>query len=236
MTQEQRSSPPTSGAAQRSTAHHPVLAGRASAFRVRRSQAERRDESGRLLVEAMLKVVAEQGVNAATFEEIGRQARLSRSLVTQRFGSKRGLVEAVINYLHRKREAVMHTEESARAQTLRALTHFIDEHLGAAVDEHDSKAYFMLLASTVADATSLRDLFAHSHERVRVGLRTLLEQGKIRDEIRDDVDSDALALTIGSLLLGANIQRLIDPTTDTESIRRAINKMLRSALSRPRAR
>ena len=64
----------------------------------RRTQAERRDESGRSLVEAAIAVVARQGVNAATFDAIGRQAGYSRGLATQRFGSKQGLIEAVIRH------------------------------------------------------------------------------------------------------------------------------------------
>lgn len=199
----------------------------------RRSQAERRDESGRLLVEAMLSVVAEQGVAAATFEEIGRQARLSRGLVTQRFGSKRGLVEAAINHLHRRREAEMHVEAYARMHALDALMSFIDEHLRVSVDDHEGRAYFMLLASAVADTTALRDLFADSHERVRVRLCALLEQGKVRGEICSEVDADATALMVGSLLLGARIQRLIDPDADLEAIRRAMAQTLTRALSAP---
>ena len=78
----------------------------------RRSQAERRDESQRSLVEATLAVVANRGVSAATFDEIGRAAGYSRGLATQKFGSKQGLIEAVIDYLHQQREAAL---EAAQA-------------------------------------------------------------------------------------------------------------------------
>lgn len=199
--------------------------------RRRRSQAERRDESERLLVEATLKVVAECGVSAATFEEIGKRAGLSRGLATQRFGSKRGLIEAVIAYLHAKRETILQAERIDQMPAFDAVARYIDGHLRAQEEEQDGPAYFMLLAATVADATALRELFAASHERVRVRLRTLLKHGQARGEIRGDIDPDACALTIGSLLLGASIQRLVNPSTDLEPIRAEAISILKRALA-----
>ncbi|MEQ1756187.1 MAG: TetR/AcrR family transcriptional regulator [Micropepsaceae bacterium] len=197
----------------------------------RRSQAERRDESERLLLEATLNIVAQRGVSAATFDEIGKVAGLSRGLVTQRFGSKRGLIEAVIAYLHRKREAIMQADHVDEMSAFDAITHYVDGHLRAQAEEHDGPAYFMLLASTVADATTLRELFAASHERVRVRLRALIKQGQAQGEIRRGVNADASALTIGSLLLGASIQRLVDPSTNLEPVRAATIAILKRALA-----
>ncbi|HQP20056.1 MAG TPA: helix-turn-helix domain-containing protein, partial [Phenylobacterium sp.] len=67
--------------------------------KIRRSQAERRDESERRLIEAAAGLVVEQGIGAATFANIGERAGYSRGLVTQRFGSKQGLIEAMIERL-----------------------------------------------------------------------------------------------------------------------------------------
>jgi AcrR family transcriptional regulator len=65
--------------------------------RVRRTQAERREDSERGLVKAAIAVTAERGVSAATFEAIGQKGGYSRSLVTRRFGSKQGLIDAVVS-------------------------------------------------------------------------------------------------------------------------------------------
>jgi AcrR family transcriptional regulator len=204
--------------------------------RTRRSQAERRDESERLLLEATLTVVAERGVSAATFDEIGKVAGLSRGLATQRFGSKRGLIEALIAYLHRKREAVMLADHVDQMPAFDAIAHFIDDHLRAQTEEHDGAAYFMLLASAVAHADAHRELFAASHERVRVRLRTLIERGQARSEVRRGIDADVCALTIGSLLLGASMQRLVDPSMSLEPIRAMAIAILKGALAAPLTR
>ncbi len=196
----------------------------------RRSQAERRDESERLLVEATLKVVAEKGVSAATFEEIGRAAGYSRGLATQKFGSKLGLTEAVIAYLHRAREAVLEADHVNEMPAFDAIVYYVESHLRSLSIEHDGRSYFMLLGAAVADANALRGAFAGSHERVRVWLRTQLERGQADGSLRADLDPDAGALMIGSLMLGLSLQWLIDPSMDLEPIRRTSVQTLRQSL------
>ncbi len=196
----------------------------------RRSQAERRDESERQLVEATLKVVAGQGVSAATFEEIGRAAGVSRGLATQRFGSKRGLTEAVIAWLHRRREAVIEAEGIDRLPATEAIAHYVESLLDNLEREEGGRAYFMLLAAAVADTSPLLELFAASHERVRVWLRRTLQRGQESGEIRAGLDADTAALMIGSLLLGLGIQRLVDPSADMAKVRRTTLESLNRAL------
>lgn len=196
----------------------------------RRSQAERRDESERLLVEATLQVVADQGVSAATFEEIGRAAGYSRGLATQRFGSKRGLTEAVIAYLHRERETILEAEQIAEMPAFEAISHYIRGHMRGLTSEVSARAYFMLLAAGVADPSSLLELFSGSHDRVRVWLRAQIERGQADGEIRASADADATALVIGSLMLGMSIQWLVDPSTDLQPIQTAAIEGLRRSL------
>ena len=199
----------------------------------RRSQAERRDESERLLVEATLKVVAEQGVSAATFEEIGREAGYSRGLATQKFGSKQGLTEAVIAYLHRHREAILEADHVSEMPAFDAIAYYVESHLRSLSREHNGRSYFMLLGAAVADANALRTAFAASHERVRVWLRAQLLRGQAEGGIRMEVDPDAGALMIGSLMLGLSIQWLVDPAMDLEPLRRISIETLRQSLLAP---
>ena len=130
----------------------------------RRTQAERRDLSERLLVEATLSVVSEQGVNAATFEAIGRAAGVSRGLATQRFGSKQGLIDAVIAYLHARREEMLAAHHVAEMTGLDALLDYVDSHLGGLDGHHGGRAYFMLLAGAVADASAMREASSTTFE------------------------------------------------------------------------
>ncbi len=185
----------------------------------RRTQAERRDESGRGLVRAAITVVGEQGVSAATFEAVGRVAGYSRGLATQRFGSKQALIEAVIDHLHEQQEAALGVAGVDSRPGLEALLTYVDLYLRSLADDEHGRAYFMLLSSAVADATPLRQAFAAEHARIERRLAAMVRRGQAEGDIRADLDPGAAALMVGSLLLGVSMQRLADPTTDVNPIR-----------------
>ena len=186
---------------------------------LRRTQADRRAESGRGLVRAAIEVTAEQGVSAATFENIGRQGGYSRSLVTRRFGSKRGLIDAVILYLHDHRTALAIEHGVDRLPGLEALLADTDLYLRSLSTQGELRAYFMLLASAVADLSDVRAAFAAAHEQVRERLRDFVRRGQAEGGVRPDLDADAAALMVGSLQLGLSLQMIVDPTMDLDPIR-----------------
>jgi AcrR family transcriptional regulator len=62
---------------------------------VRRTQAERRAETERRLLEATMELVASRGVRAVTLAAVGEAAGYSRGIVTHQFGSRRGLLDAL---------------------------------------------------------------------------------------------------------------------------------------------
>ena len=189
------------------------------ATRVRRTQAERREDSERGLVKAAISVTAERGVSAATFEAVGERGGYSRSLVTRRFGSKQGLIDAVIRYLHDRRAALAAERGVDRMPGLDALLADTDLYLRSLSGKGELKAYFMWLSAAVADASSLRAAFARAHEQVRMRLRDYVQRGQAEGCIRSDLDADAAALMVGSLQLGLSMQLLVDPTMNLDPIR-----------------
>src|ERR1022692_136225 len=117
----------------------------------RRTQAERRDESERGLVKAAISVVSEEGVSAATFEAIARRGGYSRGLVGQRFGSKLGLIEAVIAYLHDENESFAQDRRIDALPGLDALLTYVDLYVQRLTKLGEVQAYFRLLSWAVAD-------------------------------------------------------------------------------------
>lgn len=61
----------------------------------RRTQAERKEESSRRLLEAAVALIGEQGWERTTAAEIGERAGYSRNMVRDRYGSKDALLEAI---------------------------------------------------------------------------------------------------------------------------------------------
>jgi AcrR family transcriptional regulator len=198
-----------------------------SATRVRRTQAERREDSERGLVRAAISVTAERGVSAATFEAVGERGGYSRSLVTRRFGSKQGLIDAMISYLHDRRAVLAAELGIDQMPGLDALLADTDLYLRSLSEKGELKAYFMWLSAAVADANSLRATFAASHEQVRTRLRDYVQKGQAEGCIRSDLDADAAALMVGSLQLGLSMQLLVDPTMNLDPIRKTSLATLR---------
>ncbi len=193
----------------------------------RRKQADRRAESQQGLVQAVVDIIPEQGVSAATFEAIGALSGYSRSLVTQRFGSKRALIDAVIERVHGPLGETDLDRRSARRSGLEGLLLMLDAYLTKLASSNELRTYFMLLASAVAEATELRAAFAAHHEQVKERLAGVVAQGQADGSIRAGVDADSAALMIGSLQLGLSMQLLVDPLMQLDPIRRTILNTVR---------
>jgi AcrR family transcriptional regulator len=186
----------------------------------RRTQADRRKQSEKSLVQAVVEIVPESGVSAATFEAIGARAGYSRSLVTQRFGSKRGLIDAVIEHAAASFDSLQATRRIDRLSGLDGLLLLLDTYLTELSTSSELRTYFMLLSSAVAEVSELRTAFAAEHERVKDRLAALVAKGQADGSIRREIDAESAALMIGSLQLGLSVQLLVDPTMDLAPIRR----------------
>lgn len=197
----------------------------------RMTQAERRERSEQELLEATMRVVSEKGVAAATFDAIGREAGFSRGLVTQRFGSKDGLIRKLIDALHAWQQEALEHARVDEMDGLSALCAFVDLHSQALGAHEEDKAYYMLLAAAVADRLDTRVAFADEHEVERVLIRGLIERGQAEGSIRKEADADATALMTGCALIGIRMQTLIDPGTEIGPIRDALIQSLRARLA-----
>jgi AcrR family transcriptional regulator len=185
------------------------------------------------LVHAVVEVVAESGVGAATFEAIGARAGYSRSLVTQRFGSKQGLIDAVIEHASARFQALSTHERVNALPGLDALLLLLEIYLTELATSRELRTYFMLLSSAVADLSELRAVFAAQHERVKARLIEIFARGQADGSVRPEIDAESAALMVGSLQLGLSVQILVDPTTDLEPIRRTALNALRLGFARP---
>lgn len=187
--------------------------------RSRRTQAERRDQSKQGLLLAATEVIAERGVSAATFDAIGSRAGFSRGLATQKFGSKQGMIEALIAHLHARQDEMLGVHGVDGMPGLQAILTYVDLYLRELGRRGENRAYFMLLASAIADRSVLCAAFSVSHERVQRRLEAMVQRGQAEGTIRQEIEAAAAALMIGSLLLGLSIQGLIDPDMDLAPIR-----------------
>lgn len=202
-----------------------------SSERQKRTQADRRDESERRLLEAMVEIVAEEGVGATTFENIARRAGYSRGLAFLKFGSKEGLIRALIRRLQQSRIEALSALDIGHMTGLDALKTYIRLHFDELSAAHDTRAYFTLAAGAVADLSTVRNAFSESHEQSRIFLEHLIQRGQMEGCIRVDVDPTGAALAIGSLLLGASMQHITDSSTNLEQLKTSALALAKSGLA-----
>lgn len=181
-----------------------------------------------------MSIIAEDGVGAATFEAIGNRAGYSRGLATQHFGSKSGLIDAVVEYLHERQNEAFDASRIGEKNGLEALLAYVREFCAQLRGSAEPNAYFMLLSDAVANAQDTRGAFARSHARVKQRLAEFVRRGQSEGVIRRDVDAGSVALMVGSQLLGLGIQSLIDPRMRLEPVANTIALSLARSLSTPR--
>jgi len=197
----------------------------------RRTQAERRNESSAGLVRAAINVVAADGVGATTFETIAQRGNYSRALVTKRFGSKQGLIQAVIAYLRARPEALALEKRVDEMAGFDALLAYVDIYMHHLATDENGQAYYRLFSSALADKSPLQMLFLAEHQRFHSRLKSIVRRGQAEGNIRQDADSDSVAFTAGGLVFSTAMSLLLNPTMDVLPIRRSWADTLTAAFA-----
>lgn len=172
----------------------------------------RSQRSTNALLEAAGELIAEGGFEALTFSAVGERAGYSRGLAAVRFGSKDGLIEALIDRIvggWSHRNVIPLTRNKTG---LEAITILIDAI--AAQAAKDSKA-LMVLYALMFEATGsdddLRRRFAKFHEGFRSDVARFVTRGQRDGSIRADAAADAEGTLVVSALRGIGYQWLLDP-------------------------
>ncbi len=197
----------------------------------RKTQAERRLQSSTGLVKAAIDVISTEGVGATTFETIAQRGNYSRALVSKRFGSKQGLIEAVIAYLRARPEAMAIEQRVDELTGFEALLAYIDIYMHHLATDENGQAYYRLLSSALADKSPLQLIFFAEHERFHARLADIVRRGQAEGNIRRGLDPDSAAFTAGGLVFSIAMSILLNPSMDISSIRRTWAKTLTAAFA-----
>jgi AcrR family transcriptional regulator len=216
--------------------------GSGSDSRTRRTQAERRAESDRRILDAAAALVVERGIEGTSLAEIGRRAGYSHGLVHHRFGSKDALVERLTD------EAVhLFTDTSMRnigdATGARAVRIVAETYLDLVQGPHDiARVHLLVWSEAIAAGSGKRPYRARWDRIFRRSLAALVAAGIAEGNVRPEVDPDAAAVVIVGLLRGVALQLLLDGDAGEARVARdavldQVDRMLRPAgLSAPAGR
>ncbi|MFM5954568.1 MAG: TetR/AcrR family transcriptional regulator [Novosphingobium sp.] len=199
----------------------------------RRTQAERRAESGDRLLAAAATIIAEEGYLAATLERVGTSAGFSRGLASRKYGSKDGLIEAVIwrvsAHVHAEVDAAIAPCPTPLDQLLALFDRFVD----LALRDTAVRAYFVLFSAMIANRLETRSVFEEVQQRFGGRIEDLVTSAQQTGQVPSALPAQHIAFMVGCLLAGIAIENAtgIAEAAEPAVLRRDLGAMLRAALT-----
>jgi AcrR family transcriptional regulator len=171
----------------------------------------RSELSTRRLIEAASALIAEQGYDRTTLAAIGRRAGYSHGLVTQRFGSKEGLLAALVEYITGKwdtRAAGSTVDGAGGPEVLVANIDWVRANIREAPDM--MRGLYALIFEAYKPIPTLHDLMSTRHEDVRKQIERDVRRGVSSGTMRK-VEPRAYARYFLAVLRGFEFQWLLEP-------------------------
>lgn len=176
-------------------------------------QAARSERSTEALLAAAAELAAEGGLSAMTFAAIGERAGYSRGLVTARFGSKAGLVDAMIRRMWRHmRVPELLGDARGRAGLDQILDLLAALRAGIEADPIGMRSLTVLLLEAAVGADDhLQDRFRRFHQAMVDELATVIARGVADGSVRPEVDPRAEAVYVVGAVRGLSYLWVLDP-------------------------
>jgi AcrR family transcriptional regulator len=193
----------------------------------RRTQEERRGEAEQRLIEAAAAMVSEAGPAKVTVANVGERAGYSRGLVSHHFGSKRALMQRLVESVtYQFREALFDQQQSNDA--LGELATLIDIYFDVMSDMQPiNRARLVLWADAVANPSDdVRPAMVNADREFREEVEKRLQQAMATNQVPETVNAHGLATVIIAMLRGVALQALIDDTVDLAAARFEIEQLL----------
>ena len=164
------------------------------------------------MLDAAAELIAAGGLASMTLAAIGERSGYSRGLVTARFGSKEGLVDALIHRVWRMlhdRGVVPLSGEAPGLPGLLALVDGIRELTEQAPGE--ARALFALMFEALGQDPALRQRMARFHDAMAAEIATTLRRGHDDGSVWADADPERGAALVVATLDGLAFSWLLAP-------------------------
>ena len=199
----------------------------------RRTQAGRREEAERRLLDAALEIVAQRGSVRMTLAEVGEAAGYSRGLPAHRFGNKAGLLHALAGYIG-ERFGQQREQGPALAPGLDAIVgniHFYFSRDGAAWTS--SRALLVMMTeSGMAPASGLRQEVAAYNRSALAWFEQHIRSGIEGGEINPNTDPASTAVVVLGAMRGVMLQCWVDEQITLPAARDCLLQIVELALRR----
>jgi AcrR family transcriptional regulator len=193
----------------------------------RRTQAERRADAEDSLLRAAAALVAERGIEGATFARIGERAGSSRALPTYHFGSKDALVARLAQYAQDRisaaagailERAERSVEELNALETTRLMV-AADLKLFGGDPAPEDRALLVLWGTTFPSEAAVEGML-DADRRSYDGWADLIRLGQADGSVRADLEPEAAAVVLLGVTRGVAAS-LLSSTLDEATKRQA---------------
>jgi AcrR family transcriptional regulator len=191
----------------------------------RRTQAQRRAESEHRILQAAAELFGEQGYVDTTMEQIGARAGFSAALIARKFGSKPGVIEALLAAIRRNTgTAIDPAGDRDAVDVVRRYVALI------ASGNVWSRALYVLMAESVGPLRDKAELFAKHNRAFIATLAAVVARMQRAGRANADVKARPLATELVAHIRGITLLWLIDPTVDFAGMTARLIDDLRRAL------
>lgn len=164
------------------------------------------------MIKAAIALFARQGYLRTTLAEVGSEAGYTAGLVSHKFGSKQGLLAAVVERITTRFLNDQLGASIERDSALESLNNYIDIYLKeVSLREGPMRALYVIMGEALGAVPEIREPIASLNSGARARLERIIARGIEAKEFRDDVDASASAALIIGALRGLVMQHLIDP-------------------------
>lgn len=178
----------------------------------RRTQSQRVEESTTRLLQAAAELIADGGYDAASAAEISRRAGYSRSMVHVRFGSKEGLVDAVVASAF---EGPLTAEIPEGATGLERVLARLDTVAALASKTPELlRTIFAIEFQAAAGGSRMGTRVARFVTHLRAETLDAVLAGQRDGSIRPDLVAEPTAHAIVAEGIGAAFMWIVDPSED----------------------
>ena len=189
---------------------------------LRRTQAERREQSEHRILEAAVELVALKGAYAVTLAEIGERAGYSRGLPAHRFGNKTNLMKALAQHL--SVNFSVFTDRTAPAGMGRHRLEFMSEAYLLRKDKGWVRGYALIML--IAEARLIdEDLAAYMvkyNQEVISYLKKNIVVAMKDGDISSSRNPSEIAKFLLSVFRGAALLRIVDSEQDLTGLHRQV--------------
>jgi len=195
---------------------------------VPRTQQERRADTRERLLAAAAQLFADHGIDAVSVDVVAEAAGRTSGAVYDHFGSKQGMLLALLDEWEQSLVTVIAAEfelaasvgDRLRAVATNLIVHPSDETRRLLLLEHELE---LRAGRDPVVAAVLRHRAAEAHARMARGLAAWMAEGLIEPV----ASPDTVATMFRALVVGLEIQHRIDPTSvDTDAITATFGRLL----------